>query len=369
MIKQADIGVGIRGVEGTSAVASADYAISQFRFLTRLLLVYGHLNYRRMALLVLYIFYKSSILVWTVFFLGAYSMYSGQSLYMDWTFQLYNVAYTALPILIIAVLDRDLDMDFLEAHPILYSATRGDTYLNAGVIARWLLAGLVDSALCCFITWYAYDVAPVARNGDTVGFAALGLVIFTCVVMVVNVKLAFFVRSWTYLHSFAFVLSIVVYWCATLAFNASSFFSIGGLDYSGVLSHVASQPRFWLVLLLCIGSSSILNLLYLTVYEVFWPSTPVHVYYEAARLHVNVSSLDADFVMTQNRAQAQIEQQVHAKSGQKTISAPRSAEMIRVRATRMQAPRPLEPPNDQSPEPEPMSPVLVLSQLPLAYDG
>jgi magnesium-transporting ATPase (P-type) len=47
MIKQADIGVGIRGVEGTSAVASSDYAISQFRFLQRLLLVHGRLNYRR----------------------------------------------------------------------------------------------------------------------------------------------------------------------------------------------------------------------------------------------------------------------------------------------------------------------------------
>jgi len=75
MIKTADIGVGIRGVEGTSAVANADYVVSQWRFLPRLLLGYGHLNYRRMALVIAYIFYKSSILVWTAYFLGAYSMY------------------------------------------------------------------------------------------------------------------------------------------------------------------------------------------------------------------------------------------------------------------------------------------------------
>ena len=41
MIMEAHIGVGIRGKEGTQAVRSADYAISQFRFLKRLLLTHG----------------------------------------------------------------------------------------------------------------------------------------------------------------------------------------------------------------------------------------------------------------------------------------------------------------------------------------
>ena len=41
MILEAHIGVGIRGKEGTQAVRSADYAISQFRFLERLLMVHG----------------------------------------------------------------------------------------------------------------------------------------------------------------------------------------------------------------------------------------------------------------------------------------------------------------------------------------
>ncbi len=45
MILEAHIGVGIRGKEGTQAVRSADYAISQFRFLQRLLMVHGRLGY------------------------------------------------------------------------------------------------------------------------------------------------------------------------------------------------------------------------------------------------------------------------------------------------------------------------------------
>jgi P-type E1-E2 ATPase len=49
MIMQANIGVGIRGKEGTQAVRSADYAISQFMFLQNLILVHGRYGYRRIS--------------------------------------------------------------------------------------------------------------------------------------------------------------------------------------------------------------------------------------------------------------------------------------------------------------------------------
>uniref|UniRef100_A0A2P2MIJ8 P-type ATPase C-terminal domain-containing protein n=1 Tax=Rhizophora mucronata TaxID=61149 RepID=A0A2P2MIJ8_RHIMU len=52
MLQEADIGVGISGVEGMQAAMSSDYAIAQFRFLERLLLVHGHWCYRRIAMMV-----------------------------------------------------------------------------------------------------------------------------------------------------------------------------------------------------------------------------------------------------------------------------------------------------------------------------
>lgn len=58
MIQEADVGVGIAGEEGRQAVMSSDYAIGQFRFLTRLLLVHGRWDYRRMAECVANFFYK-----------------------------------------------------------------------------------------------------------------------------------------------------------------------------------------------------------------------------------------------------------------------------------------------------------------------
>jgi phospholipid-translocating ATPase len=60
MIQEADVGVGIAGEEGRQAVMSADFAIGQFRFLTRLMLVHGRWAYRRMAETIANFFYKVS---------------------------------------------------------------------------------------------------------------------------------------------------------------------------------------------------------------------------------------------------------------------------------------------------------------------
>lgn len=58
MIQEADVGVGIAGEEGRQAVMSSDYAIGQFRFLQRLILVHGRWSYRRLAETIVNFFYK-----------------------------------------------------------------------------------------------------------------------------------------------------------------------------------------------------------------------------------------------------------------------------------------------------------------------
>lgn len=60
MIQEAHVGIGIAGVEGRQAVMSSDYAIGQFKFLTRLVLVHGRWSYRRLAETIANFFYKVS---------------------------------------------------------------------------------------------------------------------------------------------------------------------------------------------------------------------------------------------------------------------------------------------------------------------
>jgi len=67
MIQMADVGVGICGQEGRQAVMASDFAMGQFRFLKRLLLVHGHWNYQRIAYMILYNFYRNAVFVLMLF--------------------------------------------------------------------------------------------------------------------------------------------------------------------------------------------------------------------------------------------------------------------------------------------------------------
>ena len=90
MITAAHIGVGIAGVEGTAATNSADYAIGTFRMLHRLLFVHGFYSYQRTSKLVVFIFYKASLVAVMMFLFGFFSAMSGQQFFADAPYQLYN---------------------------------------------------------------------------------------------------------------------------------------------------------------------------------------------------------------------------------------------------------------------------------------
>lgn len=73
-LSAAHVGVGLAGVEGGQAVQNADFALSQFRFLQRLLLVHGRWSYRRISLFLCYFLFKTCsfalVQIWFAFFNG-----------------------------------------------------------------------------------------------------------------------------------------------------------------------------------------------------------------------------------------------------------------------------------------------------------
>lgn len=105
MIMKADVGVGIAGREGMQAARSSDFAIGQFKFLRPLLFVHGRECYRRNSDLVCYTFYKNMLYVLAQFWFGFYSVFSGQTLYDSFIYQMFNISFTGLPIMWYAVFD------------------------------------------------------------------------------------------------------------------------------------------------------------------------------------------------------------------------------------------------------------------------
>ena len=107
MIQEAHVGVGISGKEGLQAVNNSDFAVAQFEFLRRLLLVHGRWNYRRVCKVILYSFYKNIAFVFVAFFYNFFSGWSGMSLYEGLMGSQYNLIL-ALPIIAAGVFDKDV---------------------------------------------------------------------------------------------------------------------------------------------------------------------------------------------------------------------------------------------------------------------
>jgi len=78
MIKLANIGVGIFGKEGYQAAFNADYAISQFKYLKRLIFVHGRNSLLRNSYFIYFFFFKNVLLTLSQLWFCFFSGFSGQ---------------------------------------------------------------------------------------------------------------------------------------------------------------------------------------------------------------------------------------------------------------------------------------------------
>lgn len=250
MIQSAHVGVGISGEEGLQAARSSDYAIAQFRFLKKLLLVHGRYSYRRLGVLVLYIFYRNLALYLTQFWYVFLNGFSGQSLFEQWTLAMYNILFTFAPGFVFGIMDRDYLKERLYAEPQLYSLGQRREVYNWRTVAAWIGNSVLHSLLCFFVPYFTYRAGVVWENGLTNDIFSYGHLIYSCVVVVVTLKIALETCSWTVINHAAYWGSLALY--VVWVFVYGVFWRTGilelGKDYYllGYLS--AESPVFWLTL-------------------------------------------------------------------------------------------------------------------------
>jgi phospholipid-transporting ATPase len=101
-------------------VRSADYSLSQFRFLLNLLLVHGRFGYIRVSKMICLYFYKNIVLVFTEIFFSFFSGFSGQLFFLDWLPTLYNAVFTSWSCLFAYMYERDINDIYALKYPIVY---------------------------------------------------------------------------------------------------------------------------------------------------------------------------------------------------------------------------------------------------------
>ncbi|TFK36370.1 phospholipid-translocating ATPase [Crucibulum laeve] len=222
MIQAADVGIGISGEEGLQAVNSSDYAIAQFRFLKKLILVHGHWSYARNGTMILNFFYKNIVAIGVLWWFQIYDGWSANYVF-DYTYVLFwNSLWTIAPVVGIGLFDRMLDSRVLMELPELYHYGREGHWFGIRSFLVYMMDGIVQSAVIYFLILYTY-VSPTSRSdGYDVRLQEFSTTMAISAVMVANIFTGFSATAWTGWVFFAVFVGIVIVWVFTAVYSAIS---------------------------------------------------------------------------------------------------------------------------------------------------
>ncbi|KAM4106765.1 hypothetical protein ACB094_04G090000 [Castanea mollissima] len=270
MLQEADIGIGISGVEGMQAVMSSDIAIAQFQYLERLLLVHGHWCYRRISTMICYFFYKNIAFGFTVFFFAAYSSFSGQTSYNDWYMSFYNVIFTSLPVAALGILEQDVSAELCLKFPLLYQEGVQNVLFSWFQFLGWAFNGVLNAILIFFFCSSAMEHPAFRKGGEVVELEILGIVMYTCIVWVVNCQIALSTNYFTIKNHRNIWGSIISWYIFLLAYGAMNP-NISTTAYKVFIEACAPAPSYWLLTLFVVITSLIPYFTYKSIQQWFFP--------------------------------------------------------------------------------------------------
>ena len=260
MINEANIGIGVFGEEGMSAVKASDFSIGEFKFLRRLLFFHGRNNNNRIGQLIVYFFYKNFVFSISQILFGFFCFMSGQTILDDWLITGFNLVFTSLPLVIQALTDFDvLETDSKECKklmPYLYRESRDvNRNFNFYKICFNLTKGLIVSALCFYMIIFSDYGTSFNKNGDYGTLWFVSLKVNTMILFNVSVNLILNMRFFVWFFPFVMILtSFVMYVGCLFFFHYNIYFNI-----CGTLIETLKSLRFYFNLLLVIGLNFIVD--------------------------------------------------------------------------------------------------------------
>ncbi|XP_022213429.2 phospholipid-transporting ATPase ID isoform X8 [Drosophila obscura] len=247
MIKAAHIGVGISGQEGLQAVLSSDYAIAQFRYLERLLLVHGRWSYYRMCKFLRYFFYKNFAFTLCHCWYSLFCGFSAQTVFDPMFISVYNLFYTSLPVLSLGIFEQDVSDKNSVEYPRLYTPGLKSELFNIREFIYSVLHGAFTS-LVLFLIPYGVYKDGVSHNGYILSdHMTLGAVVATILIVDNTAQISLYTSYWTVVNHITIWGSLVWYFVLDYFYN----YVIGG-PYVGSLTQAIKDLTFWMTMLITV---------------------------------------------------------------------------------------------------------------------
>ncbi|KAG8798855.1 putative aminophospholipid-translocase [Serendipita sp. 398] len=156
MIQAADVGVGIVGKEGKQASLAADFSVTQFSYLTKLLMWHGRNSYRRSAKLAQFVIHRGLIISIIQAVFSAIFYFAPIAVYQGWLMMGYATIYTMAPVFSL-VLDRDVSEDLALLYPELYKELTKGRQLSFKTFFSWLLISVYQGGAIMIMSLVLFE--------------------------------------------------------------------------------------------------------------------------------------------------------------------------------------------------------------------
>ncbi|XP_056597157.1 probable phospholipid-transporting ATPase IIB isoform X2 [Triplophysa dalaica] len=206
MIQAADCGIGIEGKEGRQASLAADFSITQFKHIGRLLMVHGRNSYKRSAALGQFVMHRGMIISTMQAVFSSIFYFASVPLYQGFLMVGYATIYTMFPVFSL-VLDQDVKPEMALLYPELYKDLTKGRSLSFKTFLLWVLISVYQGGILMYGALVLFDQE----------FVHVVAISFTALILTELLMVALTVRTWHWLMVVAELFSLVSY-LASLAF-------------------------------------------------------------------------------------------------------------------------------------------------------
>ncbi len=200
MIQAADVGVGIVGKEGRQASLAADFSITTFHHLTKLLVWHGRNSYKRSAKLAQFVIHRGLIISVCQTFYSIATQLQPHALYRDWLLVGYATVYTMAPVFSL-VLDKDVDEGLANLYPELYKELTTGRSLSYRTFFVWVAVSIYQGGII-------QGLSQILVNLDSERMVSVS---FTVLVINELIMVAFEIVTWHWIMAASIVGTAALY--------------------------------------------------------------------------------------------------------------------------------------------------------------
>jgi len=203
MIQAADVGVGIVGKEGMQASLAADFSITRFANVKRLLLWHGRNSYTRSARLSQFVFHRGLIIAIIQAVFSACFYFAPVPIYQGWLMVGYATYYTMMPVFSL-VLDEDVTEKMSETYPELYRELQKGRSLSLRTFFTWVFKAIYQGSVIMLLAIWLFEKS----------FVNIVAITFTSLVLTELLMVALEVHTWHRMMIYAEIFTVVMYFAS-----------------------------------------------------------------------------------------------------------------------------------------------------------